>query len=66
MSEEKKPSRFTRKPSRKLTAHDAAIIKMRIRRGEFLNRIAADYDVNPGRVSEIKTGYRFSEVPPAA
>jgi hypothetical protein len=27
----------------------------RIREGEFLNRIAADYDVNPGRIAEIKS-----------
>ncbi len=39
--------------------------KRRILRGEFLNRIAADYDVNPGRISEIKTGQRFAEIPPA-
>lgn len=55
-----------RKPSRKLTSTEAAIIKMRIHMGEFLNRIAADFDVNPGRISEIKTGKRFAEVPPAA
>lgn len=40
-------------------------IKKRIRQGEFLNRIAADFDVNPGRISEIKTGQRFAEIPPA-
>ena len=33
--------------------------------GEFLNRIAADFDVNPGRISEIKTGKRFADIPPA-
>jgi len=42
-----------------------AIIKKRIAEGEFLNRIAADYDVNPGRISEIKTGKTFAEIPPA-
>lgn len=45
---------------------DVPIIKTRIHQGEFLNRIAADYDVNPGRISEIKTGKRFAEIPPAA
>ena len=34
-------------------------IWVRIFRGEFLNRIAADYDVNPGRVAEIKMERRF-------
>lgn len=41
------------------------VIKKRIWQGEFLNRIAADFDVNPGRISEIKTGRRFAEIPPA-
>lgn len=48
-----------RKPSTKLVYKDAVEIQKRIRRGEYLNRIAADYDVNPGRISEIKTGKRF-------
>lgn len=48
-----------RKPSSKLVFKDAVEIQKRIRRGEYLNRIAADYDVNPGRISEIKTGKLF-------
>ncbi len=60
------PTPPKRRPSRRLTPADAATIKRRIGSGEFLNRIAADFDVNPGRVSEIKTGKRFPEVPPAA
>lgn len=48
-----------RRPSRRLTFDDAVAIWGRIERGEFLNRIAADYDVNPGRVAEIKKEYRF-------
>jgi hypothetical protein len=48
-----------RRPSRQLTFDDAVQIWLRIFRGEFLNRIAADYDVNPGRVAEIKKEYRF-------
>jgi len=51
-----------RNPSRQLTPDDAAIIKRRIAQKEFLNRIAADFDVNPGRVSEIKTGKLYPEV----
>ena len=54
-----------RRPSRRLTEDDATIIKRRILDGEFLNRIAPDFDVNPGRISEIKTGKRFRHVPPA-
>jgi len=48
-----------RQPSRRLTFEDAVEIWLRILRGEFLNRIAADYDVNPGRVAEIKKERRF-------
>jgi hypothetical protein len=43
-----------------------ATIKKRILQGEFLNRIAADFDVNPGRISEINTGRKFGEIAPAA
>ena len=66
MADRRRPQSGNRHPSRRLSAQDAAIIKKRILQGEFLNRIAADYDVNPGRISEIKTGRRFANVPPAA
>jgi plasmid maintenance system antidote protein VapI len=47
---------FGRKPSRRLTFADAVEIwKLRLR-GEFQNRIAAQFDVNPGRVNEILKG----------
>jgi hypothetical protein len=49
----------SRKPSSRLTFDDAVALWPRIENGEFLNRIAADYDVNPGRIAEIKKGYRF-------
>lgn len=65
MVDDKAPRRGIRKPSRTLSSREAAIIKARIRKGEFLNRIAADFDVNPGRISEIKTGKRFAEISPA-
>lgn len=48
-----------RKPSPRLTFEDAVRIWPRILAGEFLNRIAADEDVNPGRIAEIKKGYKF-------
>jgi hypothetical protein len=54
-----------RKPSYHIESGDVPFIKKRIRQGEFLNRIAADYDVNPGRISEIKTGVKFSDIPAA-
>jgi hypothetical protein len=47
---------FGRKPSRKLTFTDAVEVwKLRLQ-GEFQNRIAAQFDVNPGRVNEILKG----------
>jgi len=52
-------------PSPKIKEEDVPVIKRRIIAGEFLNRIAADYDVNPGRISEIKSGKIHPEVPPA-
>ena len=54
-----------RQPSKRISPSDVPVIKKRIRMGEFLNRIAADYDVNPGRISEIKTGRRFANIAPA-
>ena len=56
----------TRRPSRRIQISDVPIIKKRILKGEFLNRIAADYDVNPGRISEIKTGRTFGSIAPSA
>ena len=50
-----------RRPSRTLTYEEAVEIIRRLLRGEFQNRIAADFDVNPGRISEIKKGRRFPE-----
>jgi|TARA_R110002096_G_scaffold148727_3_gene309784 hypothetical protein len=45
----------------KLTPRDVAAIKARLRRGEYQHRIAADYDLNQGRISEIATGKRFPD-----
>jgi hypothetical protein len=47
---------YVRKPSKKLAFQEAVEIWKRLWRGEFQNRIAADYDVNPARVSDIKMG----------
>ena len=48
-----------------LTHHDVSIIKARLLKGEFQHRIAADYDLNQGRICEIATGKRFAHLPPA-
>ena len=42
-----------RKPSYRLTFEDAVNVWIRYWDGEFQNRIAADYDVNSARVSEV-------------
>ena len=60
-----KPSGSGRVPSYKIKPTDVPYIKKRIREGEFLNRIAADYDVNPGRISEIKKGRKYGDIPAA-
>ena len=41
------------KPSYTLTFEDAVEIWLRSWNGEFQNRIAASFDVNPARVSEV-------------
>ena len=61
-----KPSGSRREPSYRIQPRDVPIIKKRILHGDFVNRIAADYDVNPGRISEIKTGYKFADIPAAS
>lgn len=45
-----------RRPCRKLTFEEAVQIQIRIMNGEFYSRIMLDYDVNQGRISEVKTG----------
>jgi hypothetical protein len=58
--------RDTRKPSYRLNRADAAVVKLLLSQGLFVHRIAAMFDVNPGRISEIKTGRRFADVDAAA
>lgn len=52
-----------RTPSKRIPATEIPKILDRLSRGEFQNRIAADYDVNQGRISEIKTKYLGSGKP---
>ena len=47
------------RPSRTLTLNDAIKIHQMIREGWLQSRIAAHFDVNPGRISEINTGQKF-------
>ncbi|WP_333829875.1 hypothetical protein [Pararhodobacter sp.] len=49
-----------RRPSRRLSEQDAKIIKDRLKQGDMQSRIAADFDVNIGRISEINTGKKFA------
>jgi len=55
-------TRSNRVPSKRLTANDALIIKKRLKDGDMQSRIAADFDVNIGRISEINTGKKFANV----
>ena len=66
MTGSNQPGGSGRAPSYRISPKDVPLIKKRIRMGEFLNRIAADYDVNPGRISEIKSGHRYAEIPLAS
>lgn len=52
------PQTNPRRPSYRLTFEDAVQIWLRHWNGEFQNRIAASYDVNPGRVNEVLKGTR--------
>lgn len=46
----------TRLPSATLNYEGAVQVQILLMEGHFQNRIAAQFDVNPGRISEIKTG----------
>jgi len=55
-----------RRPSRRLSFEDAIIIWQRHWDGEFQNRIAASFDVNPARVNEVLKGHRHPDSRSAA
>lgn len=65
MTDDQKPGGESRKPSYRLKPTDIPIIKKRLQLGHFQHRIAADFDVNPGRICEIKKGHRFADIPAA-
>lgn len=43
-------------PCRRLSFEEAVVIHTRLMQGEFQSRIAADFDVNQGRVADVKAG----------
>jgi len=43
-----------RKPSYRLVFEDAVEIHLRLMDGEFYSRIAPDFDVNQGRIADVK------------
>ena len=47
-----------RVPSHRLTSDDAVKVWQMHWTGEFQNRIASHFDVNPGRVNEVLKGKR--------
>lgn len=47
-----------RRPSYKLTFEDAVQVHLMLMEGELQSRIAAKFDTNLGRVSEVKNGVR--------
>lgn len=51
-----------RKPSAKLTYQDAKLIRKLQREGHLQQRIAAMFDVNQGRISDVLSGKLHPEV----
>lgn len=49
------------RPSYKLTLQDAVRVWKLHSEGWFQNRIAAEFDVNPGRINEVIKGKKFPE-----
>ena len=48
-------------PARRLTLEDAIIVWLKHWSGEFQHRIAAAFDVNPGRVNDVLKGRKYPE-----
>ncbi|MGU3398546.1 hypothetical protein ACLBWS_02170 [Brucellaceae bacterium D45D] len=45
-------------PEYRLTFEDAVQVQMMLMKGEIQSRIAAKFDTNGGRISEVNTGKR--------
>lgn len=54
-----------KKYQQRLDAADAALVKGMIARGDLQSDIAAYFRTNSGRISEINTGRKFKDIPPA-
>jgi hypothetical protein len=54
-----------KKSSPPLRTDQIPTIKRRLENQENQHDIAADYKVNQGRISEIKTGKKFADIPAA-
>jgi hypothetical protein len=50
--------------TKKLSPKDVMDIKSRLKRGEHQHDIAARFGLNQGRISEIKNGHLFADIPP--
>ncbi|MCW8914590.1 MAG: hypothetical protein OQK24_01910 [Magnetovibrio sp.] len=48
----------SRKPGRKITFDDAVQIWLKLFDGAFSHTIAAEFETNQGRISEVRTGKR--------
>ncbi|MGV0912424.1 hypothetical protein [Martelella sp. FOR1707] len=57
-------SRPVRKSSPEVTREMAVVIKVLLALGVPQHKIAAIFNINPGRVSEINTGKKFSGADP--
>lgn len=55
-----------KRKSPRVTVEMAARIKRLLQSNMMQHDIAAQFGINPGRVSEINTGKRFKDVSPAA
>jgi len=56
---------LTRTPSPRMNADIAARIKRMRAEGLYVQQIAAELGINQGRVSEVMSGKRFKDAPPA-
>ena len=57
---------LSRKASPKMTPEIAGAIKRMREAGLYTHQIAAELGINQGRVSEVITGKRYEDEPPAA
>jgi hypothetical protein len=61
----RKDIKMKRRSSPPVTPEMASYIKLMRKLGLYTHQIAAKFGINQGRVSEVITGKRFPQVPPA-